>query len=94
MGVERTDCQGQDFSEWVAQVMATMEAIGKSGGSTGGSAIDAAIPYRLGWSPERTARALLFLDHRDYYHLREQILFTRVKDTASLPTQLPSNSHN
>lgn len=54
----------QDFSEWQSEVMLKMVEIGVAKG-TGGPLIDATIPYSLGWSPDRTARALLNLDRVD-----------------------------
>lgn len=36
--------------------------------------VDIMIPYRLGWSVDRTARALLNLDYRDYVRLNNLMI--------------------
>ncbi len=63
------DGEREQFRTWQVELMATMHEIGHCHGS-GGCLIDAAIPFRLGWSPERAARALLFLEPADTYRLR------------------------
>lgn len=57
------------FIDWQRQLMVEMERIARNV-SCGGAIIDAMIPYKLGWSPKRTARALLQWDARDYERIR------------------------
>lgn len=42
--------------------------------------IDAMIPYRLGWSPDRAARAILRLNRRDHHELNKLSMGDRWKD--------------
>jgi hypothetical protein len=54
-----------EFSTWndlVKQEMARMDV--RPGRP--GAIIDAMIPYRLGWTPQRTARALMRYDYADH----------------------------
>lgn len=60
----------QDWTEWQAAVMIRMHEIGEVRGS-GGALIDAKVPYEMGWTPDRAARALLYLDRKDYFRLLE-----------------------
>ncbi len=57
-----------DFGDWCRQLWVEVRARGESQ-FDGSMMIDAAIPYRLGWSPDRAARAILRLTYRDYQRL-------------------------
>ncbi len=54
------------FHDWSRALIAEMVRLGVSGSTGGGALIDAAIPFRLEWSPARAARTLLHLDRGDY----------------------------
>ena len=59
------------FDAWCRQVLEALAEIGQTGHIGGGGAmIDALIPFRLGWSPRRFARALLTSTSGDNRTLR------------------------
>jgi hypothetical protein len=54
-----------DFTTWNDEVRRlVMDMPAKPG--RGGAVIDAMIPYRLGWTPGRAARALMRYDRADH----------------------------
>lgn len=57
------------FIDWKNRVMAEMERLSLYEKTVAPGAIDAMIPFQLGWSPSRGARALMALDWRDYKRL-------------------------
>lgn len=63
--MEQETAERARFTEWCNQLMWHMTELTKQGFGGGGMMIDSAIPYRLGWSPERTARALLNYSRKD-----------------------------
>ena len=74
------------FKDWNNQLLLEMESLPHCVGYSGGALIDSKIPYDLGWSPKRTARAFLNYDNKDYHKLLEVmrekgLLKERVKKT-------------
>lgn len=56
----------RDFERWLEEMQKCVNAY-KHASAT--SLIDAAIPYNLGWDPDRAARAILGLNLKDRYTL-------------------------
>lgn len=52
------------FVDWQIELMNEVYAINKVA-ARGGALVDAHIPYKLGWSPGRAARAILGLQGKD-----------------------------
>ncbi len=64
-----TPTERHRFATWQRRLLACVEAEPVSCG-TGGCMVDAAVPFRLGWTPRRAALALLGINHRDAQILR------------------------
>lgn len=79
-----TDEEMAQFKDWNNALLDEMNRVAdiKSKAIGGvGYMIDAAVPFRLGWSPARAARALLHMDHKDH-----QTLANLMQESTNQPT--------
>ncbi len=53
------------FDDWKKQLMVEMDALADKVAKNVGAIIDSAIPFRLGWTPLRAAKALLCIHFGD-----------------------------
>lgn len=63
----QVECQPLAWSAWHQELMIELGKM-RPGRSGGGVVIPAWVPYRLGWTPHKTARALVNVgssEHRD-----------------------------
>lgn len=72
------------YGGWRSEVMLCINALVAAGvESQCLDLIDASIPYELGWNPVRTARAILKMDEKDHWTLRNREV-KRVRSEAEV----------
>ena len=59
------------FVDWCNQLRVEMHLLSEKVAKKVGMIVDSAVPYRLGWSPKRAARAILGIDYRDCVRLSD-----------------------
>lgn len=81
-----------DFPAWNRKVYEIVLGLPLRHGKPG-AIVDSMIPYRLGWSPERAARALTRLDMADHNILHRAAIESArqpLQETNTCPTPNPT----
>ena len=84
MSSDGIDLERARFRDYVTQVLAEIEPlIGEMRNTS--CMIDAWVPYELGWSPKRAARAILKIDYGDFDTCRRTMFGENYDGSKSRP---------